>query len=172
MDSSTDQTSNSRPFRPRFLTFLCYLSIFGSSWVMMQSISSLSNPEQVSLEFAKNLGHLQVQFEAAFQKDPAAGEQVEKLISNAAASNTSSNIRDHSFFSVVSNLLTLLGAMLMLRLRKNGFRLYLLGTLIGIIAPLLVFGSGNLMGLAFAIYGGIFGLLFVLLYSFKLKYME
>jgi hypothetical protein len=172
MDSSTDQTPNSAPFRPRFLAILCYLSIFGSSWVMMQSIASLSNPEQISIEFTKNLEQLHLQFESAFQKDPAAGEQVQKLIANAASTNTASNMRDHSFFSMVSNLLTLLGAMLMLRLKKNGFRLYLLGTLIGIIAPLLVFGSGNLMGLAFAIYGGIFGLLFVLLYFFKLKYME
>ena len=101
MDSSSENTQDSKPFRPKFLTILCYLTIFGSSWVFVQSISSLTNPEQISLEFSKNLSQLQVQFEASFKRDPAAGEQVEKLIESAAAANSVSNMRDHSFFSMV-----------------------------------------------------------------------
>ena len=172
MDSSFDSKQDIQRFRPKFLTILCYLTIFGSSWVLVQSISSLTNPEQISIEFSKNLSQLQVQFEEPFKRDPAAGEQVEKLIENAAAANSVSNMRDHAFFSMVSNLLTLLGAMLMLRLKKNGFRMYLLGILISIVSPLLVFGGSNLLGLAFAFYAGFFGLLFVILYAYKLKYME
>jgi hypothetical protein len=172
MDSSFENNQDIKPLRPKFLTFLCYLTIFGSSWIFVQSISSLSNPEQISLEFSKSLSQMQVQFEDAFKQDPATGEKVEQLIENAAAVNSTSNMRDHAFFAMVSNLLTLLGAMLMLRLKKNGFRLYLLGTLISVVAPILVFGGTNLLGLAFAFYAGFFGLIFVILYAVKLKYME
>jgi hypothetical protein len=81
-------------------------------------------------------------------------------------------MRDHSFFAMISNLLTLIGASLMLRLKRNGFRLYLLGTLLGIVTPLLVFGPNNLLGLAYTIYSGFLGLLFVILYASKLKYLN
>jgi Na+/melibiose symporter-like transporter len=52
----------------------------------------------------------------------------------------------------------------MLKLKKNGFRLYLLGILISFISPLLVFGSDNLLGQAFSLYYAISGGLFLLLY--------
>jgi hypothetical protein len=172
MSSSIENSEKPGIHRPKFLTFLCYLTIFGSSWVFTQSVSSLMNPEQVSIAFSKNLEEMQDKFEGAFKADPAAGEQVEKLIINAAAANSVSNTRDHSVFSMIANILTLIGAALMLRLKRNGFRLYLLGTIISIIAPILVFGGSNLLGLAFAFYSGFFGVIFVILYAVKLKYMD
>jgi hypothetical protein len=81
-------------------------------------------------------------------------------------------MRDYSFFNVACNLLSLTGALLMLKLKKNGFRLYLLGILISFISPLLVFGTDNLLGQAFSVYYALSGGLFVLLYALKLKFME
>jgi hypothetical protein len=81
-------------------------------------------------------------------------------------------MRDTSFFSLVSNLLTLLGAVLMLRLKKNGFRLYVLGCVIGVVAPVLVFGSDNFLGMSYAMISGLSSSLFILLYGLKVKYME
>jgi hypothetical protein len=81
-------------------------------------------------------------------------------------------MRDYSFFNVTCNLLTLIGALLMLKLKKNGFRLYLLGILISFISPLLVFGTDNLHGQSFSVYYALSGGLFVLLYAIKLKFME
>lgn len=89
-----------------------------------------------------------------------------------ASSNTSSNMRDNSFFSLISNLLTMIGAFLMLRLKKNGLRLYILGCIIAVVAPLLVFGSDNIMGFSLALMAGLSGALFILLYALKMKYME
>ena len=158
--------------RPRILTFLCYLTLFGSSWSIMQSISTLGNPEQVSIEFNKSIQQLQTQFETTFKNDPKTSEQVELMISNVAEANTSSNMRDNSIFSLISNVLTMLGAMLMLRLKRNGFRFYVLGTLIGIVSPLVVFGGSNLLGFSYAFYLSFIGAIFITLYAFKLKYME
>jgi hypothetical protein len=106
------------------------------------------------------------------EADPKGKEQFEKAMEDISFANTRSNMRDNSFFSLVSNLLTLIGAVLMLRLKKNGFRLYVLGCIIGVAAPIIVFGSGNFLGLSYAMLSGISSILFVLLYAFKLKYME
>ena len=111
-------------------------------------------------------------FSQAMDADPKGKEQFEVAMEEIAFANTRSNMRDNSFFSLVSNLLTLIGAVLMLRLKKNGFRLYVLGCLIGIIAPLIVFGSGNFLGISYAMLSGFSSALFILLYALKLKYME
>lgn len=172
MLSSAENSEKPGTHRPKALTFFCYLAFFCSIWVLSQSASSLMNPEQVSIAFSKNLEEMQDKFQESFKADPVAGEQVEKLIINANAANSVSNTIDHSIFSMIANILTLMGTTLMLRLKKNGFRAYLLGTIIGIIAPILVFGGSNLLGLAFAFSSGFFGLIFVILFAVKLKYMS
>jgi len=171
MDSS-NPSDNASASRPKFLTILCYLTMFASSWIMINSLTALMNPEQVSIAFSKELQKIEVQFEEMFKQDPVASDRVQDLIRATAISNSSSNMRDHSLFSLISNILTFLGASLMLRLKRNGFRLYLFGTILGAITPLLVFGTTNLLGLAYAFYAGFFGLLFIILYASKLKYLN
>jgi hypothetical protein len=171
MDTQTPFDKPSTP-RPRLLTVLCYLTMFASSWVMINSFTALINPEQVSLAFSKELQKIEVQFEQMFKQDPVASERVQELVQATALSNSSSNMRDHSLFSLISNVLTLMGASLMLRLKRNGFRIYLFGTVLGVVTPLLVFGTTNLLGLAYSIYAGFFGLLFTILYASKLKYLN
>jgi hypothetical protein len=171
MDTPTPFDKSSTP-RPRLLTVLCYLTMFASSWVMINSFTALINPEQVSLAFSKELQKIEVQFEQMFKQDPVASERVQDLVQATALSNSSSNMRDHSLFSLISNILTFLGDSLMLRLKRNGFRIYLFGTLLGIVTPLLVFGTTNLLGLAYSIYAGFFGLLFTILYASRLKYLN
>jgi len=171
MDSS-NPSDNASASRPNFLTILCYLTMFASSWIMINSLTALMNPEQVSIAFSKELQKIEVQFEEMFKQDPVASDRVQDLIRATAIANSSSNMRDHSLFSLISNVLTFLGASLMLRLKRNGFRLYLFGTILGAITPLLVFGTTNLLGLAYAFYAGFFGLLFIILYASKLKYLN
>jgi len=164
--------SSISPVRPRFLTFLCYLTLFASSYMMLSAIAGLSNPEELTKTLNKSMESWETVFGQAMDADPKGKEQFEAAMEEIAFANTRSNMRDNSFFSLVSNLLTLIGAVLMLRLKKNGFRLYVLGCLIGIIAPLIVFGSGNFLGISYAMLSGFSSALFILLYALKLKYME
>jgi hypothetical protein len=167
-----DQQAPISPVRPKFLTVLCYLTIFASSYMMLSALSGLSNPEELTKALDKSMDSWQSVFDQALESDPKGREQFENAMMDVAAANTSSNMRDNSFFSLVSNLLTMLGAFLMLRLKKNGFRLYVLGCVIGMVAPILVFGSGNFLGMSYAMLSGISSALFILLYALKMKYME
>jgi hypothetical protein len=72
---------------------------------------------------------------------------------------------------LISNILTLIGAWLMLRLKRKGFHFYLIGNLTAVIAPLLVFGSDNFLGFSYALFAGVTGGLFTFLYALKIKYM-
>lgn len=158
--------------RPTLLTILCYLTLFSSSLSIMQAFTTMGNPEQESIAFRKKFQEMQVQFEDAFKRDPKTADQVIAMFEQVDEANTSSNLRDNSIFSLISNLLTLIGAMLMLRLKRTGFKFYVLGTLIGIVSPMVVFGGANLLGLSFAIYLTIIGAIFIPMYAFKLKHME
>ncbi|MBM3444142.1 MAG: hypothetical protein FJX83_04060 [Bacteroidetes bacterium] len=157
---------------PWFLRLLCYLTIFGSTYFMFSAISGLFSPEEVSKTMDQAMQSWMTIFEPALKSDPKAEKDFEAILEDISFANSVSNIRDYSFFSLVANGLTMIGAFLMLRLRKNGFRLYLLGTLIGIISPLLVFGSDNFLGFSYAFMGAIMGILFGILYALKMKHMH
>ena len=166
------QNSDLSPSRPWFLTILCYLTIFGSSYMLVSAISALTDLSQIKVSLEKSIENGQVVFEQAFKNSQADQEKFDQILGDIAVANTTSNLRDYNIFSLISNFFTLLGANLMLRLRKNGFRFYVLGTLIGVISPILVFGSGNFLGFAFAFSAAFFGGLFTLLYALKMKYMQ
>jgi hypothetical protein len=167
-----DQHPDLSPVRPRFLTILCYLTMFASTYMIFSAFSGLSDPESTVKAMTSSMESWESVLQDAVKTDPSGQTKVDELIGDIASSNTSSNMRDNSFFSLVSNLLTLIGAFLMLRLKKNGFHLYVLGCIIAVVAPLLVFGSDNIMGFSLALMAGMSGALFTLLYALKMKYME
>ena len=169
---NSDHPSSISPLRPRFLTILCYLTLFASSYMLLSAISGLSNPEELTKSLDKSMESWDTVFNQALEADPKGKEQFEQAMEDVSFANTSANMRDNSFFSLIANLLTLIGAVLMLRLKKNGFRLYVLGCIIGVVAPVIVFGSGNFLGLSYAMLSGFSSVLFILLYAFKLKYMD
>ena len=167
-----DQNPDLSPVRPRFLTILCYLTIFASTYMIFSAFSGLSDPESTVKAMNNSMDQWESVLQDAVKNDPSGQSKVDELMGDIASSNTSSNMRDNSFFSLISNLLTIIGAFLMLRLKKNGLRLYILGCIIAVVAPLLVFGSDNIMGFSLALMAGLSGALFILLYALKMKYME
>jgi len=167
-----EQPQNIAPIRPRFLTFLCYVTIFGSVYMLFSSFSGFFNPEALTKSTTLAMENWELAVEKMIQRDPQLKSSMDRVLADVYNANTNSNMRDYSFFNITCNILSLIGALLMLKLKKNGFRLYLLGTLISFISPLLVFGSDNLLGQAFSLYYAISGGLFLLLYAFKLKFMQ
>ena len=167
-----EQPQHIAPIRPRFLTFLCYVTIFGSVYMLFSSFSGFFNPESLTKSTTLAMENWELTVEKMIQRDPQLKSSMDRVLTDFYNANTNSNMRDYSFFNVACNLLSLIGALLMLKLKKNGFRLYLLGILISFISPLLVFGTDNLLGQAFSVYYALSGGLFVLLYALKLKFME
>jgi hypothetical protein len=146
--------------------------MFGSIYMIFTGISGLSNPEAVSQSMKKNMDQWESLFDQMTKSDPASQPKLEEIMTDISSASTSRNLRDNSFFILISNLLTFLGARWMLRLKKKGFHFYFLGTIIAVIAPLLVFGSDNFLGFSYALFAGVTGGLFIILYALKIKYMH
>lgn len=159
------------PVRPRSLTILCYLTIFASLYMILTSFEGISDPQGL----AKRMEEVLVEYDkmvSTTNTDPKAAEAFDKAMKGISMAITSSNLRDYSAFTLIFNALTLSGAWMMLRLRKNGFRLYLLGNLLAVACSALVFGLDNWLGIAYTFYHGVSGAVFILLYALKMKYME
>lgn len=137
----------------------------------MTSFEGIFNPDGLS----KRMEELLVEYDNMFSvsnKDPLAAETFSKAMEGIKNAIVPSNMHDFSVFTLIFNALTFVGAWLMMRLKKNGFRIYLLGNIIAVASSGLVFGINNWLGLSYSIYHGITGSVFILLYALKMKYME
>jgi hypothetical protein len=165
------QTSNA-PLRPTFLTVLCILTFLGSGWGIISNISSYMNAN-VSSEIAKPmLDSAQQEIQKEASDNETAARMADKVISGASAMLEPANIKKNALFGIAASLLTLGGAFLMFQLRKTGFWVYVAGTVLSILSPILVYGASNLMSLGMTAVVGFFGIIFVILYSLNLKYMK
>ena len=72
---------------------------------------------------------------------------------------------------IILSLISVFGVWLMWNLKKNGFWLYLLATIGGLVLPLMYLGGGWL-ALASVGFAGFFSLIFVILYAVNLKHMH
>ena len=94
------------------------------------------------------------------------------MVTSVTGAATAENFRKAGISDIAASVLCLTGAFLMWRLKKVGFYLYLLGTLVGVIAPFVIFGSGNLLSILTSVFVGFFGIIFLILYGLNIKYMK
>jgi hypothetical protein len=157
--------------RPKTLTFLCYLTIFASLYMILSSFEGIFNTDQL----VKMTEELISEYDAMITANNRGSQVIEEFqqaLKEISQANNTSNIHDYSVFTLIFNGLTLIGAFLMLRLKKNGFKLYALGNLIAIVSSILVFGGDNWLGIAYAVYHSVTGIIFTTLYALKMKYMD
>jgi len=90
---------------------------------------------------------------------------------NMAEMSTPENLRKSAIADFITSLLCLAGAVLMWKLRKTGFYIYTLGTILSIIIPFYLFGSNPVSNISAGLVGFI-GILFVIFYAMNLKSMK
>lgn len=160
------------PARPTFLTVLCILTFIASAYGIITGISGYRNAN-ISAEMAKPmLDSAQQEIRKESADNETAAKMADKVISGASELLDPEKIKKNSLFSILANILTLVGAYVMFQLKKYGFWIYLAGTAFGIITPILVYGASNWMSLGMSALAGFFGIIFAILYSLNLKHMK
>ncbi|MBX3241243.1 MAG: hypothetical protein KIT80_17170 [Chitinophagaceae bacterium] len=157
--------------RPTFLTVLCILTFIGSGWGIISGFTSYASANlaagisQTAIEDAQR--------ELENEEISNAGTKVaNEIFAGMSSVLNPENIRKNAMFSIVSCVLTLLGAVLMFRLSKTGFWLYILGTLVGIAAPFIVYGGTNILTIISSSAIAFIGILFVVLYGLNFKHLR
>jgi hypothetical protein len=158
------------PARPTFLTVLCILTFIGSAWGIFSSVSSYMNANVTSSIIGQTMDEAK---EKIKEESSGTDSQIaEKVVSGVSSLVDPANMKKNALFMIVSNVLTLLGGILMFQLKKVGFWVYVAGTVLAILAPVIVYGATNILSLGMSIVYGFFGIIFVVLYAVNLKHLR
>lgn len=162
-----------QPQRPLFLKVLCILTFIGSSYTIITSAVAYFNADKVAslVTSAKQEINKDIQENSKTEWDAKENGFATKVMDNMSVMSNPDNIRNSSLGNIIASVLCLFGAILMWRLNRTGFYLYVLGTIIGVIVPFYVFGSNFLTALSVGFVGFI-GVLFVIFYAMNLKSMK
>jgi hypothetical protein len=173
MESNLNEFEQEPHLRPTLLTVLCILTFIGSGWLIVTNVWSYSTASQTVRMFSSS--GINRPNDSTLQKDSAFGDGHkkrppfgEKMVSSISKIMTVENIHKSATGNIISGLFTLLGALLMWRLRRNGFFLYILGVIVGLVVPFYIYGN-NLLAIGISSFSSFFGLVFIALYALNIK---
>lgn len=156
--------------RPTVITVLCTLSFISGTWGLMTNLNTFDHSGEVATAIAQSVEQTKSAFLTAI-KSGAERDKMAKMFNEFNILTDTVRIKQNALFSIMSNILTLIGVSFMYRLRKRGFGIYLLGMGVYVFTPAVVYGLGNLAGVSFFILSLLIGLVFSFFYWRTTKYM-
>jgi hypothetical protein len=169
---SMEATSPTGIKRPGFLTVLCILSFIGSCYFIFSGVTTYMNADASSQMISSALDSAREEVKKEVGTDDRAGQMADKMLSGVSKMSDPKLMKQNALYMILANILSLGGAYLMFQQRKMGFWIYLLGTAIFILSPIIVFGATNLMSLGMTFLYGLVGVVFAVLYALNLKHMR
>lgn len=167
MNDTNSAATGAPATRPTLLTVICILSfLFGAYSLITGAIGSFREPSDADRAMVQ-----QRMEEAQQQSAGVAGVESMMESMNVGLQNTLDHAKGINRGGALAAIISLLGVWMMWNLRKSGFWLYLLGTVIGLAVPLYFIG-GNIIGFGYVAFFGFISLLFIILYAVNLKYMH
>ncbi len=174
MDSNLSEFEQEPVSRPTLLNVLCILTFIGSSWAILTNVWAYATAAHSAkmVSYASNrmapdsLNRKDsVVYQIGKKKRSAFGE---KMMVSLSKMFTEDTIRKNAIGGIVSAVFTLLGAIMMWRLRRLGYYLYIAGVILGIIIPFYLYGN-NLIAVGISAFSSFFGLVFIALYALNFK---
>ncbi len=153
--------------RSQFLTLLCVLTFLSCAWGLSDAVVSFSQADTAAQtiyvkpdEKPEPAGKQDKQSEKKYFEDRSSGD--------GPLPGDPEEIKALAIAQFAYALLTLIGSILMFRLQKIGFWIYVGGVVVGIILPVALAGFGALN----TSFGVFFSILFAGLYWVSLKEMH
>jgi hypothetical protein len=159
------------PGRPTFLTVLCILTFIGSGWAILNNLSTYREADTAATMVATALDSATIEIDKEIADQPGA-EFAQKMMTGARELSDPVKIKKNALFGIMAAVITLAGGFLMFQQNKKGFWIYVLGTMVSIVAPFLVFGMSNFIGVLMGALSGIVGIVFCAMYAANLKHMS
>lgn len=161
--------------RPSFLTWLCILTFIGSGWALISCVWTYTMAGKTNIVFKERV---QVKKDSALLHDTARIRRREKasplegkIKASLSKIVNAENMRKAAIGGFIASLLTLAGAILMWNLRRQGFYIYIIGVIVGILVPFYLYGN-DLIAVGATSFANFFGLVFIALYALNLKSMR
>lgn len=154
--------------RPTFLTVLCILTFIGSGLNFLSSLMSIATSKVTS-----STGFMSMIYESMNQSMEEIPESMVNMMETVMTTVT--KVMEHGATIGITNTIlyaaSVLGAVLMFNLKKNGFYLYSAAQILLLfVLPVVVgFNIVTMMGLVFSL---IFTAAFIIMYGVNVKYMK
>ena len=156
--------------RPTFLMVLCILTFIGSGWGVLSNLYSvftsgfMDNATLHMEQYSNMVNELEDQSSASFMSG-FLNSSMEVLRA------TAEHAREIAILSLVLNLVSLLGCILMFQLRRSGFYIYTAAQVLMLfILPYFAgFSTLVIMGM---LWSAFIAAIFVVMYALNLKYMH
>lgn len=177
MESNLSEFEEEPLSRPVLLNVLCILTFIGSSWAIITSIWAYNTADKtaqmISYSSNRNMPDSIRRQDSVIYKvgDKKRSMFGEKMMLSFTKLFTAETIKKNALGGIFSAIFTLAGALLMWRLRRVGFYLYITGIVIGIIVPFYLYGN-NLVAVGIAVFSGFFGLVFIALYALNFRALK
>ena len=157
--------------RPTFITVLCILTFIGSGWGLIGGAIQYFTAEKQAHEMSITKVKASADIQKSGKEDTGT-KMAEKIVNSMTSAFTTENLKKAGLAAMLAAVLCLAGALLMWKLKKTGYYLYIIGTLVGIVSPFIIYGSDNIMSILSSVMVGFIGIIFVILYGVNLKYMK
>lgn len=173
MSQDLEEFETLPPQRPTFLKVLCILTFIGSGYLIISNTIAYFNADTIAnvMVSTKTKMNDDLNQNMKKNKDPEGTALGTKVMGNITAMMNPDNLRKSALGNIIASIFCLLGAILMWRLNRTGFYLYVLGTIVGVIIPFYVFGNNFLTALSVG-FTAFIGVLFVIFYAMNLKSMK
>jgi hypothetical protein len=175
MESNLNEFDEEEHTRPTLLKVLCILTFIGSSWLILTQLWSYSTASKTAqmISSIRNVSQNDsANKDSSVQQQHATHKEGfflgKKMMMSVSKMLTVENIRKTAIGTIMSAILTLIGAILMWRFKRSGFYLYIAGTVIGLSVPFYLYGA-NTMSVGISFFSGFFGLIFIALYALNIK---
>lgn len=152
--------------RPTFLTVICILTFIGSGWGILSGLFSLFTADMASVQME--------QYSALMD---GAQENSSNFLSGLLSSSgelleaSVKYAKPIAIAGLILSVISLLGAILMFRLKRIGFYLYTAAQIL-MLFVLPFFAGFSLLVLSSLVFSAFFAALFIILYAVNLKYMK
>lgn len=148
--------------RSQLLTLLCILSFLSCGWGLIDSTVSFIQADAVA-----ETTYVESKPDPTKKKE-GSKQYFEDRSSDAPAPGDPDEIKLLAIAQFAYSLLTLIGAILMFRLRKIGYWIYVAGIAVGLVLPVVLVGVGALN----TSFGAFFSIIFAGLYWLSIKEMN
>lgn len=159
---------NQTPVRPTFLTILCVLTLVWNAYKFYGAIPNTFTPEKVMAN-KEQANEMITEMLSKYMSDKDL-EKIEESQAETTKLFEERNLVVSGGMSLISSLLLMLGAIWMWGLRKKGFWVYIAGNIVGILAPILIFGGQ--IGWTVGVMSFIASAIFTGLYAVNLKFIS
>lgn len=155
--------------RPSFLTVLCIITFVVSGIWFLASFFGAVTYDELAQQEAMELAIVSMEKSMASQPDNAIAD----MMVDSFVEMGNDQLQYHKIINwstVISTLLSLIGAFLMFNMKKIGFHVYLVSKIVGLI-PLLVI-SLNAMVISIYVMFGVLTITFLIMYAVNLKHIK